>query len=301
LLRLGEQSARGVAAGVHTWNSPRIPPCIDPTTEPARAEVICDLGFEVEEHATLALQVAVARTAGAVIERLDVTLDGAVLPVEEIETSEGGRIHLVRSGPGALSVRYRGEVTPTPPGREPLTISERIVGLRQSRYCQSDRLEGFASSEFDGLPDDADRARAVGSWVFERIRYELGSSGPLDTAVDTLLAGAGVCRDFAHLTVALCRALGLPSRLVAVYAPGLWPMDFHAVAEVAVDGQWQIIDSTRLAPRQSLVRIATGRDAADTAFCSTIAGFAELTTAYVGATTDADLPLDDHAVVVQLP
>ena len=93
-----------------------------------------------------------------------------------------------------------------------------------------------------------------------------GSSDPIDGAVDTLLAGAGVCRDFAHLVVALLRAVNVPARVVSVYAPGLYPMDFHAVAEAFVEGQWRVVDGTLLAPRQALVRIATGRDAADIAF-----------------------------------
>ena len=83
---------------------------------------------------------------------------------------------------------------------------------------------------------------------------------------DTLLAGCGVCRDYAHLVVALLRAVNVPTRLVSVYAPGLYPMDFHAVAEAFVDGRWRVVDATLLAPRQTLVRITTGRDAADTAF-----------------------------------
>jgi len=106
----------------------------------------------------------------------------------------------------------------------------------------------------------------VSSWVGTRLSYVPGSSDPIDGAADTLLAGAGVCRDYAHLVIALLRAVNVPARLVSVYAPGCHPMDFHAVAEAFVDGQWRVVDATCLAPRQSMVRIATGRDAADTAF-----------------------------------
>lgn len=140
----------------------------------------------------------------------------------------------------------------------------------------------------------------VASWVFERLAYEPGSTGPLETGVDTLLSGAGVCRDFAHLTIALCRALGIPARLAAVYAPGLSPMDFHAVVELRRDGRWEVHDPTRLAPRASMVRIATGRDAADTAFATTISGTIELVTASVFAVVEGDLPLDDHVSPVAL-
>ena len=95
-----------------------------------------------------------------------------------------------------------------------------------------------------------------------------GSSISTDGAVETLLAGRGVCRDYAHLTVALLRALEVPARVAAVYAPGLSPMDFHAVAEAYVDGAWQIVDPTLLAPRDQMLRIATGHDAAAIAFLS---------------------------------
>ena len=109
-----------------------------------------------------------------------------------------------------------------------------------------------------------------------------------------------MCRDYAHLTIALCRALGVPARLAAVYAPGLSPMDFHAVAEVLTPAGWQVFDATRLAPRTTLVRIATGRDATDTAFASTLRGSLELLGSDVHASTDVALPPDDHVEPVAL-
>lgn len=266
-----------------------------------RAEVGCAFAFTVEDHVTMALQMAVASTAGTIeVEELTVELDGRAVEVDEVAVDHGGRVHQLECGAGRLTVQYRavlGLAAADERGPDP---AESLIALRQSRYCPSDALDGFAEVELGGLPEGPDRGRAVGEWVFERIRYELGSSGPLDTAVDTLLAGRGVCRDFAHLTVALCRAIGVPARLVSVYAPGLSPMDFHAVAEVAPAGRWEVVDATRLAPRQSLVRIATGRDAADTAFSTTIAGNAELLTSTVTAVADGDLPLDDHRSAVSI-
>lgn len=268
---------------------------------PVRAEVGCALEFEVADHATLALQVAVGSTAGKrELEELVVLLDGTPVDLTELAVGHGGRIHMVEVGAGHLRVDYRAVVHPAvaePIAPDPAEI---LVALRQSRYCPSDTLDGFADLELGSLPDDADRGRAIGEWVHRRLRYEAGS-GPLDTAVDTLLSGRGVCRDFAHLTLTLCRAVGVPARLAAVYAPGLFPMDFHAVAEVAVEGGWVVVDSTRLAPRPSLLRIATGRDAADTAFATTVDGSVELTSFDVTAFTDADLPTDDHTGPVALP
>ena len=271
-------------------------------TSPSRAEVGCELVFEVVDHATLALQVAVATTAGArEVEELAITLDGAPLEPTEVDVEHGGRVHLVRSGPGSLAITYRAVVAPALPTGAGPDEAEALVALRQSRYCPSDTLDGFADLELGSLPDGPERGRAIAAWVHARLRYELGGSGPLDTAIDTLLSGQGVCRDFAHLTVALCRAVGVPARLVAVYAPGLSPMDFHAVVEVAAAGRWEVVDATQLAPRSSLLRIATGRDAADTAFATTTDGSAELMSYQVTAFTDGDLPLDDHTGPVELP
>ena len=104
-----------------------------------------------------------------------------------------------------------------------------------------------------------------------------------------------MCRDYAHLTITLLRALEIPARLVAVYAPGLSPMDFHAVVEADVDGTWCVVDATRLAPTSSLVRICSGRDAADTAFLSLFGGLARFETMTVTATTAGALPAPDDA------
>ena len=122
---------------------------------------------------------------------------------------------------------------------------------------------------------------------------------PTDGAEQTLLARRGVCRDYAHLVIALLRALDIPARMVAVYAPGLDPMDFHAVAEAWVDDTWQVVDATALAPRQSLVRISTGRDAADTAFLTNHWADLILRELSVFAVVD-ELPRDDVRELVVL-
>jgi transglutaminase-like putative cysteine protease len=178
--------------------------------------------------------------------------------------------------------------------------ADRYVYLRPSRYAESDLLGDRAISEFGGIIGDANLLEAVSSWVAGRLRYVAGSSGPTDGAIDTLRNGEGVCRDYAHLCVTFLRALNVPARLVAVYAPGLSPMDFHAVAEALVDGCWRVVDATRLAPRSSLVRIATGRDAADTAFLSNYGGSIALLQSTVTATIDGDLPIEDVSAQVTL-
>jgi transglutaminase-like putative cysteine protease len=124
----------------------------------------------------------------------------------------------------------------------------------------------------------------------------VGFSDVHDSAEHTLLTGMGVCRDFAHLGILLCRALNVPARFASVYAPGLDPMDFHAIFEAWHDGAWWAYDATRLVPRQTLVRVATGRDAADASFATVTSGIATLVSLTVTATSDGDLPVDAHDV-----
>ena len=259
--------------------------------------------------AVLAVQVVAASTAGEVLdERLAVTLDGAEKEpaVSELATYRGGRMHVISAEAGRLAISYqasiRPEKVPTPPATtdDAAVDAEAIAALRQSRSSESDAMGGFATTELAGLERGPDLARSVAAWVFERLEYRPGSSDTLDTAVDTLLSGVGSCRDFAHLAITLCRALGVPARLVAVYAPGLSPMDFHAVVEARRGTGWEVLDPTRLAPRSSLTRIATGRDAADTAFATTLRGKVDLMSSEVSTVVDDDLPCDDHVAPVSL-
>lgn len=248
--------------------------------------------LEASGPARFALAVAVARGYDAE-EALAVTLDGGPLRVEELEDDHGGRVHVFDAGPGIVEVRYDAVVMgeAAPPPVEPI---DELRYLRPSRYCESDHLSAVARSEFQGLSGQ-DLLRGVSSWVGVHLAYEAGSSLPTDGATNTLLARRGVCRDFAHLVVAFLRALDVPARVVSVYAPGLEPMDFHAVAEALVDGAWHVVDATALAPRGSLVRIATGRDAADTAFLSNHGSDVQLLELEVGAIVDT-LPRDDIGI-----
>jgi transglutaminase-like putative cysteine protease len=262
----------------------------------------CWLTLVVGEPANIALQVSAARRPTVLVEdELNVTLDGIALSTHEIVDRDDGRQHLVQAEPGTLTVGYEGTVKRlggrTP---EPVTEFDRLVATRPSRYCPSDRMQGFARGQFGDLPSGPEQVRAICAYVWQHTAYDVGFSGPTSDAVDTLLGGRGVCRDFAHLVVALCRAVEVPARVAAVYAPGLSPMDFHVVVETALDGAWWSWDATRLAPRQTMVRIATGRDAADISFTTVLSGRTELSTVEIGSVANADLPLDDHDQLVPL-
>jgi len=231
-------------------------------------------------------------------EMLTITANGWPAYAEEVAAPHGGRLHLLSGLPaGPLTVDYFATVE----GSADVEVStdlQRIEYARPSRYCDSDKLMPVASAEFAGLAGKQ-LLDAVSSWVGAQLSYVSGSSKPIDGAVDTYLSRQGVCRDYAHLVIALLRALNVPARLAAVYAPGLEPMDFHAVAEAYLDGAWWVVDATTLAPRPSLLRIATGRDAADTAFLSTLRGSLTLHSVQVGATVDV-LPSDDLTVLTAL-
>lgn len=263
-----------------------------------RRTVSSRLTAQVFGAATVELQVAVAGPAPD-DERLSVELDGRRVELVEVVTEAGGRLHLATVPPGHFEVTYTATVIdPAPPAAVgPL---DAVTYLRPSRYAQSDRLSAVAAREFSGLTSPRDLLRAVPAWVGTRLAYTPGASRGTDGAVDTLLAGEGVCRDYAHLTAALLRARDVPARLVSAYAPGLDPMDFHAVVEALVDGAWHVVDATLLAPRSCLVRLATGRDAADVAFLSSYGGEVRLDELQVGAVVDGDLPPDDLEALVRL-
>lgn len=248
------------------------------------------LELDISGRADLVLSLAVAHGAELSSERLSIALNGTPIEPQEIVDRHGSRLHTLQSDAGRMTIEYSAEVVGQ---AEPAAIDEldRIIYLRPSRYCESDTLLPTARSEFAGIRG-LELLAAVGAWVQERLYYVPGSSRVTDGAVGTLLARQGVCRDYAHLVIALLRALDVPARMVAVYAPGLSPMDFHAVAEAFIDGQWHAVDATGLAPRQSLVRISTGRDAADIAFLTNHWANLTLRELTVLAIVDV-LPIDD--------
>lgn len=257
-----------------------------------KRELGAEIDVDVIVPSNLEFQIAVAPHPGAqVSEALSFVLDGVPVRAREVIGMHGNRIHTLDVPVGSLKVSYAATVVGRATPAE-VTDSDLSMYLRPSRYAEADKFYGFASAEFDHNADPATLLDNVSSWVGTRLEYVPGSSDPIDGAVETLLSGRGVCRDYVHLVVALLRAVNVPARLVAVYAPGCEPMDFHAVAEGFVDGAWRVVDATLLAPRQTLLRIATGRDAADTAFLANHRGQIALNSLEVMATVDGNLPVD---------
>ena len=143
-----------------------------------------------------------------------------------------------------------------------------IPYLFPSRYCQSDRLSRLSWDLFGKIDEPYKKVLTIVDWIYDNVEYLRGSTDSETSAYDTVTQRTGVCRDFAHLGIALCRALSIPARYFTGYAFELQPPDFHACFEAYIGGRWMVFDPTRLAAFNGLVRIATGRDAADAAVAS---------------------------------
>lgn len=203
----------------------------------------------------------------------------ANVPHEVIECAATGtrfdRIHAEL--PGLFTVRYEAEVevdstriaSNTLVSNGPETFEADVMTyLYASRYCQTDRLGRFTNDLFGHLETPEMKVREVVDWIGKNISYVSGSTNVGTTAVDTLVERAGVCRDFAHLGIALCRAMNIPARYFTAYAHDLNPPDFHACFETWVGNRWLLWDATGLASPDGVVRIGTGRDAADCSVCT---------------------------------
>jgi len=242
------------------------------------------------------------RVADAADQRLlDETLVADGARVEEGPTRDDGtRPVRVHAAGGPIALRYAagaavdGSQRACPrdglPLPGPAEIDFRLLGWTlPSRYCPSDALGPTAEALFGELPRTRDLIPAVADWVRERITYRPGASDHLTTADETLLAREGVCRDMGHLAVSFLRALDVPARMLAAYAPLLEPPDFHALLEAHDGTAWRIVDVTGLAPVETLVRIACGRDAADIAWASA-SGMLQLDDVAVTAVQEPLLP-----------
>jgi transglutaminase-like putative cysteine protease len=151
-----------------------------------------------------------------------------------------------------------------------------------SRYCDSDKLMNFAWNQFGQVPQGIPRVQSICDWVHNNIEYRTLSGRPDLSASEVIARRYGVCRDFAHAAIALCRTFNLPARYVTGHLPDIGyvdpgsPMDFHAYFEVYLGQEWLTFDARYNVPRIGRVKLAHGADAVDGAF-ATIYGEANLT------------------------
>jgi transglutaminase-like putative cysteine protease len=244
--------------------------------------VEADLVYDFPEPRETLLLLEAARSPDQAVHEEKLTLSPR-MPVSRLDDSVTGERRAVFLAQGRHTIAYEAVVEVlardanlrgAPATRVRELPSEAVRYLYGSRYCPSDRFERFVRRRF-GHVEGGDKVQAILDWMAESMSYEIGVSTAATTAVDTFVDRAGVCRDFAHLAIALCRAADIPARAVSAYAWKLKPADLHAVVEVYVGGRWRLIDPTGKAPIEGLVRVATGLDAADIAFM-TIFGEAQL-------------------------
>jgi transglutaminase-like putative cysteine protease len=237
----------------------------------------CELNYQIGGPSAFIFNVGVVTNSYQRVLNEEFQTD-PIYPVEEsLPPLEEKRHHRFTSEQGPLRVSYLATVElvhhiqngDNVPESVPAAIpSEVIPYLYPSRYCESDMLVRLAQHEFGKLQHGFSRVTAICNWIHDNVEYLRGSTNPLTSAYDTATERAGVCRDFAHLAIAFCRAVLIPARFVAGYAYALHPPDFHAYFEAYLDGAWYIFDPTRLAPQTGLIRVGTGHDAADASFAT---------------------------------
>jgi transglutaminase-like putative cysteine protease len=237
----------------------------------------CELDYDVPQQSLFVFNLGVPSTPAQRVIAETVSTTPAN-PLDEFRDESGrNRFFRVDVSPGQFSIRYLATVEVQAPDRDssaPETPLAKLPGevlsyVQGSRYCEVEALYNFAVRTFGNMPSGYQRVQSICHWVKANVAYQLGSSTTTYSARDVLANRAGVCRDFAHLVIALCRALNIPARFVTAYAkyedP---PQDFHAVVEAFLGDRWHLFDPTELAAISDLVRLGTGRDASDVPFAT---------------------------------
>lgn len=242
-----------------------------------RLHVRADLDYDFPQgtDAIVSIQAALSDDQTLLSETLTVDPPAAIIQDRPDERGER-RFRATFSGRTRITydaVVDNGHRIDLPPGARQHRWSElpqeALPYLTPSRFCPSDTFVRFAQREFGRYGTGGERVIAILDWISQHLDYTPGVSNSETTAQHTFVDRAGVCRDFAHLGITLARAQNIPARAVSAYAWRLEPPDFHAVFEVFLDGGWWLVDPTRMARPDGLVRIGMGRDAADIAFLST--------------------------------
>jgi len=230
--------------------------------------VSADLVYNAEEAGTLVLNI---RPLKVVNESL--TIDPGTINYQDYFSDINRLLVLPISEPGEIRISYKATARNQFnyvdfANLVPTSISQMVPSvllyLNPSRYCQSDKLLRFAMHLFGHIENEFEKVINITEWIYANVEYLRGSTTGDTSAYDTITQQAGVCRDFAHLGIAVCRALDIPARYCSIYAYNLEPPDFHACFEAWLSGHWIIFDATKLAPLNGFVKISMGRDAADT-------------------------------------
>ena len=243
----------------------------------ARMHIDCTLGYELAGACDFVFLIHAAAGMGQTVVDEALTLQPDIPFRTYSDPQSGNRFLRLQAQAGPFTVGYRAtvdKIIETPDLAAPEVaisdIPDNVLRfLMPTRYCESDHLSFAAQKLFGNLPQGHSRVAAICDWVCNNVEYRIGTSTATTTARDVFVQRAGVCRDFAHLSVTFCRALNIPARLVCGYAPFPDPPpDFHAIFEAYLGGRWVQFDPTGMAPVGHVVRVATGRDAKDVAFAT---------------------------------
>jgi len=250
-----------------------------------KIELSIELDYQVAQATEFEFILHAARTPRQTVLREELQVSPKIAATIEMSPFFHNQHVRLHAEPGPLNLQYSASLEinhylvpwarleEVPVAELPLDI---LHFVHPSRYCPSDRFYPMAAQQFGNMSPGYSRVQAIADWVRERTCFQIGTTNSLNCAMDTYTNKVGVCRDFAHLMISVCRALNIPARYVTSIDygadPALGPMDFHAYVEVYLSGRWYIFDPTGIAITSGLVRLATGRDANDVAFATLFGG-----------------------------
>lgn len=246
-----------------------------------RVRVGCEFEFESDDSVPMLMLVRARPDVDQHASYESHWVDPSGVRLREYVDGFGNRCWRLKAPRGLLHVRYDA-VIEVPSEPDPVVPDAAIVPVDElppeslvftlpSRYVQSDLMLNQAWELFGKTPQTWARVQAIVDWVHTNVRYETGNSSPMITAMDVLERRVGVCRDFALMSVALCRAMNIPARYTFGYLPDIdveppdVPMDFHAWFEAFLGGRWHTFDARHNQPRVGRVVVGHGRDAVDVA------------------------------------
>lgn len=237
------------------------------------------LQYESRGHGDFVLNICPARTRSQRVLNETLAVEGATPSYTFTDPVTANRINRLYTEGGPVTVRYAGTVELEHVIVDATTIEERAIRsmpsevvpyILPSRYCPSDKMRSLALAVFGNVAPGYTRVAAICEWVTQHVRFTPDAAGTGKCAMETFDSRTGGSRDYAHLMIAMCRALNIPARYVTGVDYGadseLGPTAFQAYAEVFLGQRWYLFDASGMMPVMGLIRIGTGRDAADVSF-----------------------------------
>jgi transglutaminase-like putative cysteine protease len=239
------------------------------------------LQYEAQGHSDFVLNICPARTRSQRVLNETLAVEGATPSYTFTDPITANRMNRLYTEGGPVTVRYAGTVELDHVLVDPAMVEECAVRsmpsdvvpyIFPSRFCPSDKMRAMALAMFGNAAPGFSRVASICEWVTQHVHFKSGASDATTCALDTFESRGGVCRDYAHLMISMCRALNIPARYITGVDygadPALGPNDFHAYVEVFLGQRWYLFDPTGMTPVMGLIRIGTGRDAADVSFAT---------------------------------